>query len=158
MFEPSSPRVTWNLSALSSQTSAMIPRLGLILDPVHSLTDHVHHICRECLYHLRQLRIIRHSLSLHIVATLVHALIWQLYPRWSLFTKSFQAPVNTECSTNRAIISVGIRPTWGTYELYTGPISFCQRTQRNQILHRNFSFDTDAILTSILKGNVTSFR
>jgi len=49
--------------------------LGITLDPVLSLSDHVNRISRTCLYHLRQIRTIRHSLSPHAVNTLVHALI-----------------------------------------------------------------------------------
>lgn len=45
------------------------------LDPVRSFTDHGTRISRTNLYHLRQLRTIRHSLSPHTVTTVVHALI-----------------------------------------------------------------------------------
>ena len=42
--------------------SDLVRDLGVTLDPVLSLSDHVNPISRTCLYHLRQLRTIRHSL------------------------------------------------------------------------------------------------
>ena len=57
------------------QFSPTVRDLGFTLDPILSLTDHVNRISRTCFYHLRQLRTIRHSLSLQAVKALVHALI-----------------------------------------------------------------------------------
>src|SRR5678815_5274079 len=55
--------------------SVSVRDLGVSLDPVLSFSDHVNRISRTCLYHLRQIRTVRHSLSPHAVNTLVHALI-----------------------------------------------------------------------------------
>src|SRR5688572_31441537 len=55
--------------------SVSVRDLRVSLDPVLSFSDHVNRISRTCLYHLRQIRTIRHSLSPHAVNTLVHALI-----------------------------------------------------------------------------------
>ena len=45
------------------------------MDPTLSFTGHVNSVSRSCFYHLRQLRSVRSSLSLHAITTLVHALI-----------------------------------------------------------------------------------
>jgi hypothetical protein len=55
--------------------SPTVRDLGFTLDPVLSFSDHVNRVSRTCLYHLRQLRTIRHSLSPQAVKALVHALI-----------------------------------------------------------------------------------
>src|SRR5688572_4027210 len=63
---------------INNINSVSVRNPGVTLDPVLSFSDHVNRISRTCLYHLRQIRTIRHSLSPHAddaVNTLVHALI-----------------------------------------------------------------------------------
>ena len=55
--------------------STSVRDLGVVLDPTLSFTGHVNSVSRSCFYHLRQLRSVRSSLSLHAITTLVHALI-----------------------------------------------------------------------------------
>ena len=55
--------------------SSSVRDLGIVLDPSLSFTDQVKSVSRSCFYHLRQLRSIRSSLSLHAITTLIHALI-----------------------------------------------------------------------------------
>src|ERR1043165_9167987 len=55
--------------------SSSVRDLGIVLDPSLSFTDQVNSVSRSCFYHLRQLRSIRSSLSLHAITTLIHALI-----------------------------------------------------------------------------------
>ena len=57
------------------QFSSSVRDLGITLDSTLSFTGHINSVSRSCFYHLRQLRSIRRSLSLHAVTTLVHALI-----------------------------------------------------------------------------------
>jgi len=57
------------------QFSSSVRDLGITLDPTISFTDQVNSVSRSCFYHLRQLRSIRSSLSLHAITTLTHALI-----------------------------------------------------------------------------------
>ena len=55
--------------------SSSVRDRGFILDPVLYLSDHISSVFRSCFYYLRQLSLIRQSLSLHAIAILVHALI-----------------------------------------------------------------------------------
>jgi hypothetical protein len=55
--------------------SATVRDLGFVLDPELSLSKHVNTVSRSCFYYLRQIRVIRQSLPLHAIKTLVHALI-----------------------------------------------------------------------------------
>ena len=55
--------------------SSSVRDLGIVVDPSLSFTDQVNSVSRSCFYHLRQLRSIRSSLSLHAITTLIHALI-----------------------------------------------------------------------------------
>ena len=46
-----------------------------IIKPVDVVRDHVRHVCRSCFYQLRQLRVVRRSLTFEASAQLVHAFI-----------------------------------------------------------------------------------
>ena len=60
-------------STLSFQSS--VNDLGVLIDGRLSMCDHVQRVCRTSYYQLRQLRVIRNSLSMKTCAALVHAFV-----------------------------------------------------------------------------------
>ena len=57
------------------QPSLTVRDLGVIVDPAISLVDHVNRLTRTCFFHIRQLRSIRRSLTIHSCHTLVRAMV-----------------------------------------------------------------------------------
>jgi len=55
--------------------STTVVDLGVTVDSQLSMTDHISSLCRSCFYQLRQLRVIRHSLTTDAARTLVQAFI-----------------------------------------------------------------------------------
>ena len=57
--------------------------LGVMIDNDLSLQCHVNHITRTCFYHLRQLRVIRRSLTVDTAQTLVRSLVHSRLDYWN---------------------------------------------------------------------------
>ena len=77
-----SPQAKQNLSSLSVyvsdsiiQQSSNVSDLGVIFDQFLSFYDYISSVCRSTHFHLRNIGIIRHLLSHHATAQLIHALI-----------------------------------------------------------------------------------
>ena len=77
-----SPLAKQDLSSLSVyvgdsiiQQSSKVRDLGVIFDQFISFDDYITSICRSTHFHLRNISRIRHFLSLHATAQLIHALI-----------------------------------------------------------------------------------
>jgi len=62
------------LSALVKPSSAVLD-LGVNTDGQLTMADHVAALCRSCLFQLRQLRMVKSSLTLEAAKTLVHAFV-----------------------------------------------------------------------------------
>jgi hypothetical protein len=63
------------LGSGSVSLKSSVNNLGVIFDSQLSMRDHVRHVCRSCFYQLRQLRVVRRSLTFEASAQLVHAFI-----------------------------------------------------------------------------------
>ena len=61
------------LSSAVVRFSTAVSDLGVLIDSQLTLSDHVASVCRSCFFQLRQLRLVRGSLTLDAVKTLVHA-------------------------------------------------------------------------------------
>ena len=75
--------------ALSNISSALVSdtvtrNLGLLLDQELSMADHITKLSQVCFFHLRCIRVVRHSLTRSALLTLVHA----LYSRRASFIDS----------------------------------------------------------------------
>ena len=77
-----SPHAKQDLSSLSVhvgdsiiQQSSKVRDLGVIFDPFLSFDDYISSVCRSTHFHLRNIGRIRHFLSHHATAQLIHALI-----------------------------------------------------------------------------------
>ena len=55
--------------------SASVRDLGVTLDSNLTFKEHLSTLTRSCFYHLRRLRAIRRSVSLHVFTTIVHAFV-----------------------------------------------------------------------------------
>ena len=69
-----------DLTSLANLSEALVSdeptrNLGVLLDPELTMAAHVSKLCQVCFYQLRQIRTIRHSLSIPSRLTLVHAFI-----------------------------------------------------------------------------------
>ena len=60
-------------AALVSDTVAR--NLGLLLDQELSMVDHITKLSQVCFFHLRRIRVVRHSLTRNALLTLVHAFV-----------------------------------------------------------------------------------
>ena len=63
------------LSSAVVRFSTAVSDLGVLIDSQLTLSDHVASVCRSCFFQLRQLRLVRGSLTSDSVNTLVHAFI-----------------------------------------------------------------------------------
>ena len=63
------------LGSGSVSLKSSVNNLGVIFDSQLSMRDHVRHVCRSCFYQLRQLRVVRRSLTFEASAQLAHAFI-----------------------------------------------------------------------------------
>ena len=63
------------LGSGSVSLKSSVNNLGVIFDSQLSMRDHVRHVCHSCFYQLRQLRVVRRSLTFEASAQLVHAFI-----------------------------------------------------------------------------------
>jgi len=63
------------VSGASIQPSTVVRDLGVIVDGDLSQAAHVSHVTSVCFFHLRQLRLIRRSLTMDTTHVLVRALI-----------------------------------------------------------------------------------
>ena len=77
-----SPQAKQDLSGLSVivgdsiiQQSSKVRNLGIIVDQFLSFDDYISSVCRSTHFHLRNIGRIRHFLSQHATAQLIHALI-----------------------------------------------------------------------------------
>ena len=77
-----SPHAKQNLSSLSVyvgdsiiQQSTKVRDLEVVFDQFHSFDDYISSVCRSTHFHLRNIGRIRHLLSHHASAQLIHALI-----------------------------------------------------------------------------------
>ena len=66
--------------ALSNISAAMVSdtvtrNLGLLLDQELSMEDHITKLSQVCFFHLRRIRVVRHSLTRNALLTLVHAFV-----------------------------------------------------------------------------------
>ena len=66
--------------ALSNMSAAMVSdtvtrNLGLLLDQELSMGDHITKLSQVCFFHLRRIRVVRHSLTRNALLTLVHAFV-----------------------------------------------------------------------------------
>ena len=66
--------------ALSNISAAMVSdtvtrNLGLLLDQELSMGDHITKLSQVCFFHLRRIRVVRHSLTRNALLTLVHAFV-----------------------------------------------------------------------------------
>ena len=70
-------RDTVALSNISAAlVSDMVARnLGLLLDQELSMVDHITKLSQVCFFHLRRIRVMRHSLTRNALLTLVHAFV-----------------------------------------------------------------------------------
>ena len=72
-------RATWHcgtihhLATLVSDT--VVRNLGVLLDQELSMVDHITKLSQVCFFHLRRIRVVRHSLSRNALLTLVHAFV-----------------------------------------------------------------------------------
>src|SRR5664279_6184240 len=64
-----------NLGGGSIPFSAAVTNLGVTVDSQLSMNDYISSVCRSCFFQLRQLRIVRQSLTLIAARTLVQAFI-----------------------------------------------------------------------------------
>ena len=55
--------------------SATVRDLGVTLDQELTFASHIHELCRNCFYQLRQLRVVSRSLTPEATATLVHSFV-----------------------------------------------------------------------------------
>ena len=67
-------------AALSNISAAMVSvtvtrNLGLLLDQELSMGDHITKLSQVCFFHLRRIRVVRHSLTRNALLTLVHAFV-----------------------------------------------------------------------------------
>ena len=76
------PQAKHDLSSLSVyvgdriiQQSLKVRDLGLIFDQLLSFSDYISYLCRSTQFHLRNIGRIRHLLSHHATAQLIHTLI-----------------------------------------------------------------------------------
>ena len=60
-------------AALVSDT--VVRNLGLLLDQELSMVDHITKLSQVCFFHLRRIRVVRHSLTRNALLTLVHAFV-----------------------------------------------------------------------------------
>ena len=63
------------LGSGSVSLKSSVNNLGVIFDSQLSMREHVRHVCRSCFYQLRQLRVVRGSLTFEASVQLVHAFI-----------------------------------------------------------------------------------
>ena len=63
------------ISDAEIQPTESVRDLGVLIDSAMTLTTHVNHLVGVCFFHLRQIRIIRRSLSTDAAHSLVRALI-----------------------------------------------------------------------------------
>ena len=63
------------LGSDSVSLKSSVNNLGVIFDSQLSMRDHVRHVCCSCFYQLRQLCVVRRSLTFEASAQLVHAFI-----------------------------------------------------------------------------------
>ena len=61
------------LAAMVSDT--VTRNLGLLLDQEQSMGDHITKLSQVCFFHLRRIRVVRHSLTRNALLTLVHAFV-----------------------------------------------------------------------------------
>ena len=84
------------------ELSTSVRNLGVTFDSTMTMASHVSAVTRSCFYQLRQLRVIRRSLTDDAAATLVHALVSSrvdycnalLYGSSGLVTRKLQAVLN----------------------------------------------------------------
>jgi hypothetical protein len=94
------------------ELSTSVRNLGVTFDSTMTMANHVSTVTCSCFYQLRQLRVIRRSLTDDAAATLVHALVSSrvdycnalLYGSSGLITRKLQAVIN---SAARLITGVG---------------------------------------------------
>ena len=55
------------------QFSTTVSDIGVLIDGQLSMADHVASLCRSCFFQLRQLRLVRSSMTPDAAKTLVHA-------------------------------------------------------------------------------------
>ena len=82
--------------ALSNISAALVldtvaRNLGLLLDQELSMVDHVTKLSQVCFFHLRRIRVVRHSLTCNALLTLVHAFVCS----WLDFCNSAMFGVNS---------------------------------------------------------------
>ena len=63
-----------NISA-SLVSDTVVRNLGLLLDQELSMVDHITKLSQVCFFHLRRIRVVRHSLTQNALLTLVHAFV-----------------------------------------------------------------------------------
>ena len=64
-----------DIAGVSVRPSASVRDLGVLVDRDLSMETHISHLSRTCFYHLRQLRVIRRSLTTDSAHSLVRALV-----------------------------------------------------------------------------------
>src|ERR1043165_4598328 len=62
-------------ASLGGQSCDVVRDLGVLLDGGLTMAEHVSHISRTSYYELRQIRVIRRTLSLSAAAVLIHSLV-----------------------------------------------------------------------------------
>ena len=70
-----SKSIQFNLGSGSVPLKSSVNNLGVIFDGQLSMREHVRHVCRSSYYQLRQLRVVRGSLTFKASAQLVHVFI-----------------------------------------------------------------------------------
>ena len=70
-------RDTVELSNISAAlvSDTVVRNLGLFLDQELSMGDHITNLSQVCFFHLRRIRVVRHSLTRNALLTLVHAFV-----------------------------------------------------------------------------------
>ena len=70
-------RDTVALSTISTAlvSDTVVRNLGLLLDQELSMVDHITKLSQVCFFHLRRIRVVRHSLTRNALLTLLHALV-----------------------------------------------------------------------------------
>ena len=115
---------TTELSLLSArvQFSTTLPDLGVLIDGQLSMADHVASLCRSCFFQLRQLRLVRSSLTPDAAKTLGHAFISSrldycnslLYARNWLIIITIFIIINGFCSSRFHRLMHICTPVWWT--------------------------------------------
>jgi len=128
------------VSDASIQPSTVVRDLGVIVDGDLSLAAHVSHITSVCFFHLRQLRLIRRSLTMDTTHVWVRAIIHSRLDYCNALFAGFPASVLAVCSQSGCSSR-----TWVTWLCF----SYCTDAQLITLAQLSTASDIQTILAHV---------